>query len=230
MKIRWYICIAALLATASQAEETVLVHQAPYEVVLGDASCSGQHERLIRVKLHVPDVELPEDLPPVCKVEIHKGGQMVGSQEIACGDAMMSQNAETGLLPPDTLSFRATLHLCQGLWDAEATMPFAELNGTLGGAKVGTVAVDSVSVNIEQKHKSSPNKDVMRFALDCTEKQLSREESPLEFKAYFRLTEAGEEVCDGDNCNETLEVSKVGFWTQITITARCAEMTAEAAP
>lgn len=230
MKMRWHICLAALSATASQAEETVLVHQAPYEVVLGDPSCSGTHERLIRVRLYVPEVQIPEEPLPTCEVEIRKGGQMVKPRDIPCQDATLARNVESVSLLSEKLSFRATLELCQGLWDAEAAMSSAELNGTFGGEKIGKVPLDSVWVNIEQKHRSSPNKDVLRFALDCTENELSQDVHPLEFKAYFRLTEASEDACDGEDCDEPVEVSKVGFWTQLNVTARCAEMTAEAAP
>jgi hypothetical protein len=229
MNVSWpVLCSATLCATATLAEDSVAVHRARYEVVLNDPACNGPHERLIRIKLDVPNLQPVKQPLPRCEVEIRKGGQKVEPRPIPCVGAASAPIVETVAPETEPLSLSATLDLCQGLWDVSATIPSAELAGTVGGTEVGSVSVGAVWANVEQKHESSPNKDVIRVALDCTENRVSQTAPPLEFRAYFRLVEAADTACAGEDCIEVLKVPKAGFWVQTSVSGSCAAL--EGAP
>jgi hypothetical protein len=228
--MRWLpFLIAMSCATGLKAEDILIVHHARYEVITDDPSCNGPHERLIRAQLDVPDMLRGSQQLPLCFVELRKGLELERTA-IPCPTASPLPKAETGILPSDTVSLRGTVDICQGLLDISASIPSAELIGTLGGEPIDPVSLDVDYIRFKSGTSMFEEKGSIKFSLSCWENRVNGNGSPLDVDIYLRLSEGDDKECGGASCPEVVEVTNKSFWGQFQMAADCSDVAAEASP
>ncbi|MGL4236626.1 hypothetical protein [Tabrizicola sp.] len=238
MTARAIILLLAIGATSASAEEAKLpVHSAGYEVVTGDPSCNGPHQRLIRATLSVPNLLQEIKASPVCQIRERKGGQLEAREFPCDAYAVQMPVNGNGLPATDKIALNATVEICQGLWDFSVKLTDADLSGSFSGREFDPVTLNLWGLSDSMLRHTESDTGRLSVSIRCAPDPLAPDAAPpFDFEALFRLTEIDANACSGDACAEVadpveeVEKRSAGLWSTMSISAECRDPAARAAP
>ncbi len=222
------LTLAAALACPAAAD-TAPAYQAPYEVVMGDPSCNGNHERMVRVELQVPAFSAVHIRDLECSV-VQRSGVDLQRIPIDCPEAEPPVSGASGSAQ-DSLGLNAEIQICQSIWQSEFSLSSGELVGTYGGQDVSLPlfakhAVRDLST-ISYLAGPEPHEPLLvEVAVSCTEPALlGREPGPpiLWAEARFLLAERDLATCTSESCFGQVDVERAR--PDLKVYLQCAEVT-----
>jgi hypothetical protein len=228
------ILMAIVLSpTLLHAEERSYPAQgAGFEVILGDPSCNGPHERLVRARLAMTATFQQVGAQEVCSLGI-RGGVEREAKEMPCEDPFgVELDSDQMFQPDDKLSLTANLDICQGLWDHRISLSEALLSGTISNVPFDPIPLiqDDAWIN---DFEGTDHFGRIGVFIQCDAPTSGP--SPRLFGATFflHLRESASADCSTAECTEMPEKSLVRLdvdWVQAGLVVSCATPESEAAP
>lgn len=228
------ILMATVLSPAIlQAEErSYPIQDVGFEVVVGDPSCSGRNERLVRARLETTSTFQEVGSETGCALGIRRGVD-VESQELPCKDAFgVKLDPDQRFQPGDTLSLTADLNICQGLWDHRISLSDAVLSGSYSGVAFDPIELvqDDAWINDYERTSEFGRVDVV---VQCNAPTKDARQHAFDATFFFQLIEFGAVDCSKADCAEAPKRSVIRpdqDWTHVGLVTSCAPSESGAAP